>query len=319
MDLLSSMTTFVRVVELGSLAAAAKDLGISATMVGKRFNALEDRLGASLLQRTTRRQSLTEAGRVYFERCRQVLAGVDDADASVQSLRKAPRGVLRVASPITFGVQRLAPALAEYLRRNREVSVELTLGERVPDLARDGIDAAIRIGRLPDARLIARPLRPYRMLVCASPEYIARNGSPLVPEDLARHNCLGYMYADRRGTWRLIGPDGEHRVDVRGNFTVNEGPALRTAALSGLGVIMQPEALLADDVVAGRLVALLPGSEPPARPVHLVYSPDRRVTPKLRSFIDFIVERFGARSADAARSPRPTTGGPPVSSARRSS
>jgi len=294
MNLLSSMTTFVRVVELGSLAAAAKELGISATMVGKRLAALEERLGASLLRRTTRRQSLTEAGVAYYARCRHVLEGVADADASVQSLRKAPRGVLRIASPITFGVQRLAPVVAEYLRYYREVSIDLTLGERAPDLARDGLDAAIRIGKLPDARLIARPLRPYAMLVCASPEYVAQHGTPLVPDDLSRHNCLGYMYADRRGTWRLIGPDGEHRVDVHGNFTVNEGPALRAAALSGLGVIMQPEVLLADDVAAGRLVALLPGYEPPARPVHLVYLPDRRVTPKLRSFVDFIVARFGA-------------------------
>jgi DNA-binding transcriptional LysR family regulator len=318
MDLLSSMTTFVRVVELGSLTAAAKDLGISATMVGKRLAALEDRLGASLLQRTTRRQSLTEAGLAYFERCRHVLAGVADADASVQSLRNAPRGVLRIASPITFGVQRLAPVLAAYLQQNREVSIELTLSERTPDLARDGLDAAIRIGKLPDARLIARPLRPYQMLVCASPEYVARHGSPLVPEDLSRHNCLGYMYADRRGTWRLIGPDGEHRVGVRGNFTVNEGPALRAAALSGLGVVMQPEALLADDVAAGRLVALLPGYEPPARPVHVVYLPDRRVTPKLRSFVDFVVERFSAKRSLSAHPARSPVRGAPVT-VRRSS
>ncbi|MEP6494234.1 MAG: LysR family transcriptional regulator [bacterium] len=297
MDLLTSMATFVRVVERGSIAAAAKDLGLSATMVGKHLFALEARLGTQLLQRTTRRQSLTEAGAAYFERCKQLLAAVSDAEASVQSLRKAPRGVLRVASPVTFGVQRLAPALAAYLRQNREVGVELTLNDRATELVKDGHEAAIRIGKLPDSSLIARPLEPYRMLVCASPDYIARHGTPQVPEDLSRHNCLGHKYTDRRDRWRLIGPDGEHRVNVHGNFVVNDGAALRTAALAGMGVTMQPEVLLADDVAAGRLVAVLSAYTPPARPMYLVYLPDRRATPKLRSFIDFIVERFGSTAA----------------------
>src|SRR5882724_9626631 len=244
MDLLTSMATFVRVVETGSFAAAAQELGLSATMVGKHLGALEERLDTRLLNRTTRRQSLTEAGTVYVERCKQLLAAVSDAEASVQTLRHTPRGVLKIVSPVTFGVQRLAPALADFLQKYREITAELTLSDRAPDLVADGYDVAIRIGKLPDSNLVACPLQPYRMLICAAPDYLARQGTPTVPEELSHHNCLGFMLSDRRSHWRLIGPDGEHRVRVKGNFITNHGPALRSAALAGMGIVMQPEVLL---------------------------------------------------------------------------
>jgi DNA-binding transcriptional LysR family regulator len=293
MDLLTSMATFVRVVETGSLAAAAKELGLSATMVGKHLSALEDRLGTRLLNRTTRRQSLTEAGATYVEHCKQLLAAVSDAEASVQTLRQAPRGVLKIVSPVTFGVQRLAPALADFLLKYREITAELTLNDRTSDFVADGYDVAIRIGTLRDSNLIACPLQPYRMLICAAPDYLAREGTPTLPEELGHHNCLGFMFSDRRSHWRLIGPDGERRVQVKGNFVTNHGPALRSAALAGTGIVMQPEALLADDVAAGRLTRLLLNFAPPSRPMNVVYQSERRITPKLRCFIDFIVERFG--------------------------
>jgi DNA-binding transcriptional LysR family regulator len=137
------------------------------------------------------------------------------------------------------------------------------------------------------------------MLLCASPDYLARHGTPQKPKDLSQHNCLGYMFSDRRSHWRLIGPNGEQRVQVRGNFVATHGPALRTAALAGMGIVMQPTALLADDVAAGRLIALLASFAPPARPMHLVYLPERRMTPKLRSFVDFVTARF-ARTGPSA-------------------
>lgn len=303
MDLLTSMATFVRVVETGSLAAAAKELRLSAAMVGKHLGSLEHRLDARLLNRTTRRQSLTEVGATYYERCKLALASVADAEASVQTLRQAPRGVLRVVAPVTFGVQCLAPALADFLRQNREIKVELTLNDRPVDLIADGYEAAIRIGKLEDSSLIACPLQPYRMLVCASPDYLARHGQPKLPKDLDRHNCIGFMYSDRRDTWRLMGSDGEHRVRVHGNFVANHGTALRAAALAGIGIVMQPEALLAEEVKAGRLKILLADYAPPARPMHLVYLPERRITPKLRTFVDFIVERFGKSGSRVMVSP----------------
>lgn len=295
MDRLQSMDVFVRVAERGGFTPVARELGISATMVGKHIFFLEERLGTRLINRTTRRQSLTEAGATYLERCIQVLAAVAEAESGVMNLRRTARGVLRVSSPVTFGSQCLAPALADYLAQNPEVSVELTLNDRSVDLVEEGFEATIHIGKLEDSSLIAHPLRPYRSQLCASPAYLAQHGTPKKPADLATHNCLGFMYWDRRGWWRLIGKKGESLVRVRGNFTVNHGPALRAAALAGLGIVMQPDVLFADDLESGRLVRVLEGFHPPERPMNLLTLPDRHPTPRLRSFIDFMIGRFGAK------------------------
>lgn len=296
MDRLGSMEIFVKVVDHGGFAPAARAVGISPAMVGKHIRFLEERLGARLLNRTTRRQSLTEVGRIFVERCRQLLAEAVDLERSVQALRAAPRGLLRLASPLSFGTQALVPALAEYLRAHPEVRVDLVLQDRLVDLVEDGFDAVVHIGdlaRLRDSGLVARPLGPYRMALCASPDYLAREGVPTAPWDLERHACLGFAYWDSRDAWRLQGPDGEDSVPVRGRFTVNNGQALRVAALNGMGIVMQPELLLSEDMAAGRLVRVLPGHAPPARPIHLLFAPDRRMTPKLRSFVDFMAAQFG--------------------------
>jgi len=290
------MEVFVRVAERGGFSVVAEELGISPTMVGKHIRYLEDRLGVRLLHRTTRRQRLTEAGIVYVRQCEQLLAGVEQAESGVRDLRRTARGVLRISSPVTFGSQCLAPALASYLDENKEVSVELTLNDRAADLVDEGIEAAVRIGELEDSGLIACPLQPYRTLLCASSDYLAQHGTPKKPADLSRHNCLGFKYWDRRSRWRLIGKEGEALVRVRGNFTVNHGQALRAAALAGLGIVMQPEILFTEDLAAGRLVRVLPKYSPPARPMHIVYLPERHPTPRLRAFIDFVVSRFGARN-----------------------
>jgi DNA-binding transcriptional LysR family regulator len=293
MDRLTSMAIYVRAVERGSLSAAAEDFDISATMAGKHLRALEERLGAKLLNRTTRRQSLTELGREYYERCKQILGEVQEAEESASLARSEPRGVLRISAPVSFGSQRLAPALADYLEAYPQVDVDLVLNDRVVDLVEERFEAAIRIGPLPDSGLIARALAPYRSVVCASPAYLARRGTPRLVEDLAGHNCLGFAYWTTGQEWNLYGPQGRETVAVSGRLQANNGQALRMAALSGLGIIMQPEVLLAEDLDAGRLVRLLPEHQPLSRPVHLVYMPDRRLTPKLRSFIDFVVARFG--------------------------
>lgn len=293
MDRLASIEIFVRAVEKGGFTPVARDLGLSPTMVGKHIRALEDRLGTRLLNRTTRRQALTEAGALYYERCKVLLAEMDDADASVQTLRRVPRGVLRVACPVTFGVQGLVPALADYLAAHSEISVELTLADRAVDLPEEGFDAQVRIGTLGDSSLIACPLRPYRVGLYASPAYLERHGVPADPAALVAHNCLGFMYWDRRSRWRLTGPKGAHSVRTQGRLTVNSGQALRQAALAGIGIVMQPEMLFAEDVAAGRIRRILPKHAPASRPMHLVYPPERSPGPKLRSFIDFIVARFG--------------------------
>ncbi|NHQ84691.1 LysR family transcriptional regulator [Iodobacter sp. HSC-16F04] len=292
MDRLMSMSVFVYAAEQRSFTAAADAFGISATMVGKHVRALEQRLGAQLLNRTTRQQSLTEIGRIYYERCKQLLADAEVADSCADELRAAPRGLLRIHAPVSFGSQRLTPALCEYLGKYPEVEVDLTLTDRSPDLIEDGYEAAIRIGNLPDSSLIARPLRPYTMWLCASPAYLAQAGTPVVAEDLTAHNCLGFSYWQKKNLWRLQKDGTADHVQVKGRFTVNNGQALRAAGLAGLGIIMQPEILLSDDVAAGRLVRLCDEYDLPSRPMHLVYVADRRPTPKLRSFIDFMLETF---------------------------
>lgn len=293
MDRLVCMQVFVRVVEKGSFSATAEEFRISPTMVGKHICHLEERLGVRLLNRTTRRQSLTEVGRIYYERCKLALAEVEAADACANELQLAPRGLLRVNAPVSFGASAFIGALGDYLEQYPEVHIELALNDRVVNLVDEGYEAAIRIGSLPDSSLIARPLTPYRMVVCASPEYLDIHGTPQSPEKLAGHNCMGFIYSVSQKHWQFIDRDGTSTVQINGNLRVNNGQALKTAALRGMGIIMQPEVLLTEDIAAGRLVRILAEHELPSKAMHLVYPSNRNMTPKLKSFVEFIVERFG--------------------------
>lgn len=295
------MAVFVRSVESGGFAAAAKAFGLSATMVGLHVRALEDRLGSRLLNRTTRKQSLTEVGRLYYERCKRILAEIEIAEASGIELHAAPRGRLHIAAPVSFGVHALAPAIADYLALYPDVEIELTLNDRSVDLIEEGFEIAFRIGTLPDSSLITRALAPYRMVLCAAPAYLQRHGEPILPSDLVRHNCLGFAHWRVGREWHFEGPDGPSSAAVRGTFRTNNGEALRMAARKGLGIVLQPEVLLIDDIKAGLLVPILTEHILPSRPMHILYLPDRRPTPKLRTFIDFAAERFGARQAGATQ------------------
>jgi DNA-binding transcriptional LysR family regulator len=294
MDKLANMAMFVRVVDTGSFAAAAAEAGVSATMAGKHVRNIELRLGARLLHRTTRRQQLTDVGRLYYERCKQVLADIELAESSASELQATPRGVLRMTAPLTFGSRKLVPALTEYLEKHPEVSIELALDNRAYDLVNEGFELGLRIGGIGDDRLVARPLQPFRMLLAATPRYLARHGTPRTPEDLSAHNCISLSTWSPRDCWRLVGPTGDIEVAVKGSFTANNGEALRVAALADAGIVLQPEVLLGEDLQAGRLVHVLPdwGSRP--MPMHLLYAQDRRPTAKLRSVIEFLVERFPA-------------------------
>lgn len=293
MDRLWSMEVFVTVVEAGSLAAAAQQLELSAPMVGKHLRFLESRLGSTLLSRTTRRQSLTEPGRHYYERCKFILDEVRAAESQAEAMHHAPRGHLRISAPVSLGTLCLAPAMATFLADHPEIQVELLLNDRVVDLVEDGFDVALRIGQLPDSRLVARALAPYAMVIAAAPAYLRRAGKPRTPSDLAHHQCLGFAHWRHRGGWPLeahetstFGPIPQPRLEC------NHGPALREAALQGMGVVMQPQVLLTEDLQAGRLIALLPDAVPQAKPVHLIYPLDRQPLPKLRAFIDFAVARW---------------------------
>lgn len=291
MDMLDSMKIYVLAVEKGSLSAAAVASGISATMAGNHLRTLEKRLGTQLLHRTTRRQHLTAFGEDYYARCKEILRLVAEADALAHNQQMAPSGTLRISAPVTFGAEALMPALPAYLDRYPEVRVDVVLNDRVVDLLEEGFEAAIRIGHLPDSALIARPLAPYRLMVCASPAYLARRGTPQQPGELTGHECLAFS-PSALAQWSLTGDEGVCRVPVSGRLQVNNGQALRVAALHGLGIVLQPAILLEDDVRAGRLVQLFSTYELPSRPMSVVYPPDRYRAPRLRSFVDFLLERF---------------------------
>ena len=293
MDRIAAMQSFVRTVERGSFAAAAAGTGLSATMIGNHVRFLEARLGALLLHRTTRRQSLTELGRAYYERCRGILLDIEAAEAFAETVRATPRGLLRVTAPVVLGTTVLPRLFAEYLRLHPEVQVDLVLQDRRVDLLEDGIDAAIRAGTLPDSGLIARALAPLQMVVCAAPAYLAAHGAPETPGDLAQHDCLEFAHAAAPGMWRLDGAEGEVTVAVSGRLLVNSGQALRLAALEGIGIGMMPDVLVADDLAEGRLVRLLADHAAPSLTLHLLTLPDRQPTPKLRSFVEFITARLG--------------------------
>ncbi|MFK3650993.1 LysR family transcriptional regulator [Lysobacter enzymogenes] len=295
MDLLRAMAVFVSVTDTGSFAAAAQAQRLSAVMVGKHIRQLEERLGARLLQRDTRKQRLTEAGVAFLAEARQVLEQVRRAETVTERLGDGarPRGHLRVTAPLTLGPVAVAPLVTQYLRAYPDVSVDLALEDRMIDLIAEGFDAAIRIGPLPDSdHLVARPLRPYRMRVCAAPSYLRERGTPAGPAELVHHSCLNHLLWHPNAGWRFASLGGE-ALPLHGRFASNHGEALRRAALDGCGIVLQPEVLLADDIAAGRLVALFEDDLPPPRPVHLLYPRDRQPLPKLSRFVELVMERLG--------------------------
>ena len=294
LDRLTSLEVFAKVAAIGSLSGAARTMGLSQTMVTKHVAALEGRLGVKLFHRTTRRLSITEAGRSYLESSERILADMEAADAAVAAERVEPRGLLRVNVPVVFGTRQIAPLLFEFAERYPKVTTELGLNDRLVDLAEEGWDLAIRIGRLRDSSMVARRLAPNRLVVCAAPSYLKRHGTPHTVADLAAQNCLGYTLAQQASAaeW-LFGADGEIRVQVNGNLRANNGDALRAATQAGLGLARQPTFIIADDLRAGTLVALpLDQPEMQTSAVHAVYLPDRRPPAKVRAFIDFLALRF---------------------------
>jgi len=293
MDRLTSMSVFAKSVDLGSFSAAAEALSMSPQLVAKHVNQLEQQLGLRLLNRTTRRQSLTDAGRIYYERVRIILAEVEAADSLAAEARAVPRGRLKINVPVTFGIHAFAPKLPDYLARYPEVSVEMTLSNRFVDVVEEGYDAIFRVGELSDSGLIARSLAPYELVVCAAPAYLATHPPINTPMDLQHHECLAFSHPVLRSHWTFEGSDGKVVVPVAGRLMMDSGEALLSIAVAGMGVLLQPMELVRAELVSGRLVALLPEYKIPTRPMHILYSPDRRITPKLRSFIDFAVEQFG--------------------------
>ena len=293
MDRVTNLAVFAKVVEGSSFAAAARHFGLSPAMVSKHILALEERLGARLLNRTTRRVSPTEIGRAFYERATRILADLDDAEQAATALQATPRGRLSINAPLSFGIRHLAPAIVDYLAAYPSVEVEVMLNDRLVDLVEEGFDVAIRITRPVDSSLIARRIAPCSVVAAAAPSYLAKHGAPKRPAELAAHNCLGYSYAALRNEWRFSGPDGVESVRVAGRLNANNGDILRLAALCGEGIVLQPSFLIGDDLASGALVPILPGYTADELVIQAVYPHSRHLSAKVRSFIDFLAARFG--------------------------
>jgi DNA-binding transcriptional LysR family regulator len=299
MDRLLSMTVFAKAVELGSFSAAGDALHMSSQLVGKHVQTLEHHLGVRLLNRTTRRHHLTEIGASYYERVKVILAEVESAEGLAAETRAVPRGRLRVNAPVTFGVHALAPRLPEYLTANPEVTVDLSLSNGYVDAIEEGFDIVFRIGELADSSLIARELAPYQLVLCAAPGYLERHPPIRTLTDLSGHECLGFSHTELRTHWTLDGPDGRVTIPVSGRFMANHGEAMLAIAKAAMGIMLQPLELVRAELDSGSLVRVLPKYSAPTRPMHILYAPDRRLTPKLRSFIDFAVRTFGRETKPA--------------------
>jgi DNA-binding transcriptional LysR family regulator len=293
LDRLTGLEVFARVAAAGSLSAAGRAMGMSQTMVTKHLAALEARLGTKLFHRTTRRLSITEAGRGYLEASERILADMEAANAAVAADRVEPRGLLRLNLPVVFGIRQIASLLPEFARRHPRVTLELGFNDRHIDLAEEGWDMAIRIGVLADSSIVARRLAPCRMMACAAPSYLKARGTPRTVAELADHNCLGYTLTQSGPHRWIFGRRAEISVPVSGDLRANNGDALLIAAIAGQGIIYQPTFIVADDLRAGRLTAL-PLDQPTngQLAVHAVYLPDRHPPAKVRAFIDFIATRF---------------------------
>lgn len=293
-DRLTSMAVFVKATDLGSLTAAATVLGMSSQMAGKHVRALEDRLGTPLMHRSTRRQSLTDAGQLYYERCRRVLAEVEAAEGVVEDISAMPRGRLRISAPVGFGATRLAPVLTDFMARHPAIEIELALTDRYVDPVHEGYDAVVRLGPIAETSLAARELVSHEQVVCASPAYLAAHGTPTTPEDLAKHACLGFVNASGLpyAVWSFRKNGADHTVRIQSRFQVNDGRVLAAAATAGHGIVLQPEAVLRDYIGKGALVPVLVNYRAPSRSMFLMFSSRRSHPPKLRALIDELIKAF---------------------------
>jgi DNA-binding transcriptional LysR family regulator len=293
MDRLTAIQAFAQVVESGSFAKAAERLGLSTTATSRHVAELETHLQTRLLNRTTRKVSLTESGRAYYERVVQLLADLDEAEQEAQRAAVVPRGVIKLTTAVNFGVRHVAPAIAAFLARYPEVRFDVSLSDRIVDLVEEGLDLGIRIGGPGPQNVVARKLGETRVVPCASPDYLARHGTPQVPEDLARHNCFTYEYVTPRNVWTFQDADGRERpVRVSGNLHSNNGDLLAEAAARGVGIVLEPAFIVGPEVRAGRLVPLLQDFAPAPLPIYAVYSSRKHLSAKVRLFIDFLLEHF---------------------------
>src|SRR5438105_3945304 len=293
MDRFAALQVFSQVVESGSFAKAAARLGLSTSAASRHIAELEAHLQTRLLNRTTRRVSLTESGRAFYERSIQLLADLEEAEQEAARAAVVPRGTIKLTASVNFGVRHIAPAIAAFLAQHREVRFDVSLSDRVVDLVEEGFDLGIRIGVAGSGNIVARKLGETRLVPCASPGYIQAHGAPQAPEELEKHNCFTYEYVTPRNLWRFRDPSGHERaVRVRGSLHSNNGDLLAEAAARGAGIVFEPAFIVGPDVRTGRLVPLLLDFVPLPAPIYAVYPSRKHLSAKVRLFVDFLVERF---------------------------
>jgi len=292
-DRLAALQVFAQVVEAGSFAKAAERLGMSTSAASRHVAELETHLQTRLLNRTTRRVSLTESGRAFYERSVQLLADLQEAEEEASSAAVVPRGTIRLTTSVNFGVRHVAPAIAAFVAAHPDVRFDVSLADRVVDLVEEGFDIAIRVGTAGADNLVARKLGETRLVPCASPAYLERHGAPKTPAELAKHNCFTYEYVTPRNVWRFRDRSGaEQAVRVSGTLHSNNGDLLAEVAARDGGIVFEPAFIVGPDVRAGRLVPLLQDFVPPPVPIYAVYPSRKHLSAKVRRFVEFLVERF---------------------------
>ncbi|MGB6007420.1 LysR family transcriptional regulator [Castellaniella sp.] len=290
MDLLQAMKTFTAVVEAGSFVGAMDAVGLSKPAVSRHVNELEAHLGTRLLQRTTRRLSLTSEGQAYYQRCKDILLAVQEAEGEVGSSALQAQGRLRIGAPQTFGALHLAALWGRFAAENPQVTLDIVLSDRVVDLVEEGYDLVIRIARLSDSSLISRRLAGTRMVLCASPEYLAMHGTPAHPHALARHEVISYTYWSSGDDWTFQGPGGQVTVRTRPRIHTNNGDTCRAAALAHQGIILQPDFLVHEDLRSGALVELMPDFRAAELGIFVVYPTRKQLPLKVRRLVDFLAD-----------------------------
>ncbi|GMR18281.1 MAG: LysR family transcriptional regulator [Gammaproteobacteria bacterium] len=293
MDRLNSMTLFVEVVNGSSFTAAAGKTGLSRAQVSKSIMQLEEYLGTRLLNRTTRRVSLTEIGRIYFERCITILHDIEEIEGVAGEQTNKPQGTLTLNAPTSFGVLHLSEAIPQYLKHYPEMQVSLKLSDRFIDVVAEGFDLVIRIAELEDTSLIARKIAPCKRVFCASQEYLKQKGIPKVPQDLVNHDCLVYSNELKSDSWELHGLEGTESIKVNGPVCADNGDILKAAAVSGLGITLLPTFIVGPDICAGRLQQVLPDYCPPEISIYTIFPSRRYLSAKVRTFVDFLSDYFG--------------------------
>ncbi len=289
---IAGLAVFAKVVEFESFSRAAEDLGLSKSAVSKQIAALEDRLGARLLNRTTRNLSVTNAGARLYDRCRSIVAEIEAAEQEAGQLHSRSTGVLKVTAGMSLGHLHLAPALSAFLEAYPDLALELALNDRIVDLVEEGYDIALRIAELETSSLVQRRLCDVRIVTVAAPSYLERNGEPEHPSELSRHTCISYSYVWGGGAWRFNIPDRSNRVRIHPRAQINNGDAIARLIEAGSGVSQLPTFLVGDGIRAGKLKTILDGFEPAPLGLHAIYPQSRSLSVKVRVFIDFLAKHY---------------------------